>query len=177
MLWSKNGVLEVAGKLLKCNNCMELPRFEKVVLNAGIGSESSKMMDSFVEVLTSIAGQRPRKTLCKKAVSSFGTRKGMHVGFMVTLRGKLMYSFLQKMIYIVFPTVRGFLGNSVKSISDNGNFSCGIRDVSLFPEVSYLNYVLGLNVTLVIKQSSCYKTYVLLREMGCVFYDEDKLFN
>ena len=121
------------------NNLMAVPRLEKIVLNMGLGeaTQNVKIMDPLVADLASIAGQKPVTTRAKKSIAAFKVREGMPIGAMVTLRGDIMYEFLDRLISVALPRVRDFRGVSTKSFDGRGNYTLGMRDQLIFPEVDY----------------------------------------
>lgn len=163
---------------LKPENIMDLPKIEKVCINMGLGVINSKSIKRYNDVLTAIAGQRSCIIKCKKSVASFKIRQGMEIGCKVTLRSKMAYYFLEKLIYVVLPSVRDFSGYSVKSINNRGNFSFGLNDLSAFPEVNYddlENKNVGIDVNIAIRSRSVYHSYVLLSTLGFVFHNGNLL--
>ena len=126
-------------KELGLDNLMAVPRLEKIVLNMGLGeaTQNVKIMDPLVADLASIAGQKPVTTKAKKSIAAFKVREGMPIGAMVTLRGDIMYEFLDRLISVALPRVRDFKGVSTKSFDGRGNYTLGMRDQLIFPEVDY----------------------------------------
>jgi large subunit ribosomal protein L5 len=118
---------------------MQVPKLEKIVLNMGLGEaiENKKLLETGIEEMTLISGQKPVKTKAKKSVASFKVRKGMEIGCRVTLRGEKMYEFLDRFINIALPRVRDFRGISQDSFDGRGNFAVGIREQIIFPEIDY----------------------------------------
>lgn len=170
-----DAVNKAVGCILKYNNVIKCPKLCKIILNMGLGLENSKVVDNCAVILTKISGQRSCLTKCRKSISSFKIRKDMIMGCKVTLRRFLMYNFLKKILYVVMPMTRDFSGFSINSISSDGNFSFGLKDLSLFPEVEFndIERQIGLDVSLVINSSSLYESYVLLKSLGFVFYDDN----
>ena len=158
---------------LDCKNTLALPRLEKIILSMGVGRAvaESKAVEYAVRELATISGQKPLITKAKKSVSGFKLRKGMAVGCKVTLRGERMYEFLDRLISIAIPRFRDFRGLSTTSFDDHGNFSMGIIDVTVFPEINLdkVETQLGLNVTIVTQNSDKEKSHVLLSEFGMPF--------
>lgn len=134
-------------------NVHEVPKLQKIVVNMGLGriAREKKVMDSAMEELAAITGQKPVVTRARKSVAGFKLREGMQIGFMVTLRGPRMYEFLDRFITIAMPRIRDFRGLSRKSFDGEGNFSMGIKEHYIFPEVNYdkVDHILGMNVTMV----------------------------
>ncbi len=167
-------VLPRLQKELGIDNVMELPRFEKIVLNMGIGTyvnSGNKDFSSLRSDLAQIAGQAPIVVKTRKSISNFKLRAGMPVGMVVTLRGDRMYDFLEKMIKIVLPRVRDFRGVPSRSFDREGNFNFGIREHTIFPEVPQHDVVKphGLQVTLKIKGRSADDSRALLNALGFPF--------
>lgn len=165
---------EVMPKMLEkfgYKNVMEVPRLEKVVVNMGVGEAiaNSKVLDHAVKDLTAITGQRPVITTAKKSIAAFKVRKGMKVGCRVTLRGKMMYTFLDKLFNVVLPRVRDFRGLSAKSFDGRGNYAMGIREQIIFPEIDYdkVDKVRGMNVVIVTTSKTDEECLHLLKFMGC----------
>ena len=133
-------------------NIYQIPKLQKIVLNMGIGEakEDAKILDKAQEELSLIAGQKAVKTKAKKAISNFKIRAGMPLGVSVTLRNKIMYEFLDRFINIAIPRIRDFRGLNSKSFDGNGNYSLGIKEQIVFPEINYdkIDKVRGLNITI-----------------------------
>ena len=140
-------------KELGLDNLMAVPRLEKIVLNMGLGeaTQNVKIMDPLVADLASVAGQKPVTTKAKKSIAAFKVREGMPIGAMVTLRGDIMYEFLDRLISIALPRVRDFRGVSSKSFDGRGNYTLGLRDQLIFAEIDYakVDKLKGMNVTIV----------------------------
>ena len=155
------------------SNQMALPKLEKIVVNMGMGEsiQNPKMMDAAVEELASITGQKPIVTRAKKSIASFKLRKGMTIGCCVTLRGKHMYEFLDRLVNIALPRVRDFRGLSTKSFDGRGNYTLGLRDQLIFPEIDYskVQKVKGMNICLVTTAKTDDEARTLLRLMGFPF--------
>mgnify|MGYP002619957210 CR=1 FL=1 len=155
-------------------NIMQVPILEKIVINMGVGdaTQDARMLDAAVEELTRVAGQRPAIRLAKKSVAGFKVREGNKIACMVTLRGERMYEFLDRLINVAIPRIRDFRGISPKSFDQHGNFTIGIRDQSIFPEVDQNNIIRtrGMNVTLVIDRThETESSRELLRQFGMPF--------
>jgi large subunit ribosomal protein L5 len=169
-----NGELKAAlQKELGLTNTMAVPRLEKIVLNMGLGeaTQNVKLMDPLVADLASIAGQKPVTTRAKKSIAAFKLREGMPIGAMVTLRGEKMYEFLDRLISIGLPRMRDFRGVSTKSFDGRGNYTLGMRDQLIFPEVDYarVEKLKGLNVTIVTTARDDNEARALLRQFGMPF--------
>ncbi|RUM87848.1 MAG: 50S ribosomal protein L5 [Thermodesulfatator sp.] len=154
-------------------NKMQVPKLDKVVLNMGLGEaiQNPKILDTATEELAQIAGQRPVITRARKSIAAFKLRAGMPIGCMVTLRGKRMYDFLTKLINIAIPRIRDFRGISPKAFDGRGNYSLGIREHIIFPEIDYdkIDKIKGLNVSIVTTAESDKEAFVLLEAIGMPF--------
>ena len=137
---------------LNCKNVHEVPKIKKIILNIGLGEakDDSKIVDKAQEELSLIAGQKAVKTKAKKAIAGFKIRAGMPLGVSVTLRNKIMYEFLDRLINIAIPRIRDFRGLETSSFDGNGNYSFGIKEQIIFPEINYdkIDKVRGLNITI-----------------------------
>ena len=167
---------EVAGKLREefaIGNVMAVPRLTKIVLNVGLGeaTQNIKLLDSAVDELGTIAGQRPTITRARKSIAAFKLRTGMPIGCRVTLRGNRMWDFLDRLIATALPRVRDFRGVSTKSFDGRGNYTLGIRDHLIFPDLDYnkVENSKGLNVTFVTTATNDEQAFYLLRELGMPF--------
>lgn len=154
-------------------NVMEVPKLKKIVLNMGLGEaiQNIKVLDAAAEELKMIAGQKPVITRAKKSIAAFKLRAGMPIGCMVTLRRQRMYDFLQKLINIALPRVRDFRGISGKAMDGFGNYSLGIKEHIIFPEIEYdkIDQIKGLNITIVTSAKNDREGKELLRLMGMPF--------
>ncbi|HEU5163206.1 MAG TPA: 50S ribosomal protein L5 [Thermoanaerobaculia bacterium] len=167
---------EVAEKLrteFGLKNVMAVPKVEKVVLNMGLGEaiSNAKILDTAVEELTSIAGQKPVITKAKKSIAAFKLREGVPIGAMVTLRGDKMYEFLDRLINIALPRVRDFRGVPTRSFDGRGNYTIGIKDHLIFPEIDYskVDKSKGMNITIVTTAKTDEQARFLLKELGMPF--------
>ena len=167
---------EVVSKLIKTfeyKNVMQVPKLEKIVLNMGLGEaiQNMKLLDSAVEELTIISGQKPVITRAKKSIASFKLRAGMPIGCMVTLRRKRMYDFLNRLVNVALPRVRDFRGISGKALDRNGNYSMGIKEHIIFPEIDYdkIDRIKGLNITIVTSAKNDEEGKELLKLLGMPF--------
>lgn len=155
------------------DNIFQVPRLEKVVINMGVGEakENPKLLDAAVNDLSIITGQRPVITKAKKSVASFKVREGMSIGCKVTLRGQRMYHFLEKLINIALPRVRDFRGVSPKSFDGRGNYTLGIKEQLIFPEISYddVEKIMGMDITIVTSSKTDEEARELLRLLGMPF--------
>lgn len=166
----------VAPKLIETfgyKNRMEVPRLEKIVLNMGLGKaiQNIKLIDSATEELRMIAGQQPVVTRAKRSIAAFKLRAGMPIGVMVTLRRKRMYDFLNKLINVALPRVRDFRGISGKAFDGQGNYSLGIKEHIIFPEIDYdkIDEIKGMNVSIITTAKTNEQGKELLRLLGMPF--------
>jgi large subunit ribosomal protein L5 len=152
---------------------MQAPRVAKVTLNMGVGDAKtdSKSLDHAVEQMTQIAGQRPVVTIARKSIAGFKLREGMPIGCKVTLRGDRMYEFLDRLMTVALPRIRDFRGISPKSFDGRGNYSLGIREQIIFPEIDYdkIDQVRGMDVTITTTAATDDEARALLRELGMPF--------
>ena len=152
---------------------MAVPKIDKIVLNMGVGdaTQNSKLLDEAVEELGLIAGQKPLITKAKKSIAGFRLREGMSIGAKVTLRGTRMYDILDKLINVSLPRVRDFHGVSNKSFDGHGNYTLGVREQLIFPEIDYdkVNHVRGLDIVIVTTANSDEEGHELLAQMGMPF--------
>jgi large subunit ribosomal protein L5 len=167
---------EVIAKLQKefgIDNVMAVPRIERVSLNMGMGEaiQNIKVLDDAVEEMAAISGQRPAVTRAQKSIAAFKLREGMPIGCRVTLRGDRMWEFLDRLISIALPRVRDFRGVPSKSFDGRGNYTMGIRDHLIFPEVDYnkVEKPKGMNITIVTTAGNDERALYLLRELGMPF--------
>ncbi len=154
-------------------NVHQIPSLEKIVINVGVGeaAREPKMLDSVVEAVTAISGQKPIVNRARKAISNFGLREGMPVGVSVTLRGAHMFEFLDRFINIAVPRVRDFRGLSPDAFDGRGNYTVGIKEQVIFPEVDYdkIQKIHGMDITFVTSTDKDEEAMALLREMGMPF--------
>nr|WP_279380693.1 50S ribosomal protein L5 [Caldicoprobacter guelmensis] len=154
-------------------NVMEVPRLEKVVINMGVGDakENPKFLESAMEELAAITGQRPVATVAKKSVAAFKVRAGMKIGAKVTLRGDRMYEFLDRLFNIALPRVRDFRGVSPKSFDGRGNYALGIKEQLIFPEINYdkVEKIRGMDVIIVTTAKTDEEAKELLSLLGMPF--------
>jgi large subunit ribosomal protein L5 len=154
-------------------NPMAVPKIEKVVVNIGMGEaiSNAKVMDVAVDDLATITGQKPVVTRAKKSIAAFKLREGVPIGTMVTLRGEKMYEFLDRLINVALPRVRDFRGVPTKSFDGRGNYTIGIRDHLIFPEIDpgKVDKSKGMNITIVTTAKTDEQARVLLRELGMPF--------
>ncbi len=154
-------------------NPMAVPKLEKIVINMGLGeaTQNPKVLDVAVEELAAITGQRPVITRARKSIAAFKLRKGMPIGAMVTLRGDRMYEFLDRLINIALPRVRDFRGVSPKSFDGRGNYTLGLRDQLVFPEVDFnkVDKIRGMNICIVTTAETDEEARALLAHLGMPF--------
>ncbi|MEE4135466.1 MAG: 50S ribosomal protein L5 [Desulforhopalus sp.] len=154
-------------------NAMQIPQIKKIVLNMGLGEavQNPKIIEGAVEELSRIAGQKAVVTKAKKSIATFKLRTGMPIGCCVTLRGSKMYDFLSKLINIALPRVRDFRGLSPKGFDGKGNYSMGVHEQIIFPEIDYdkIDKIKGLNITIVTSANSDAEGRALLRLLGMPF--------
>ncbi len=157
----------------KYPNVMCVPKLTKIVVNMGVGKalENKKLLDTAVEQLTAITGQKSIKTTAKKSISNFKLREGNAIGCKVTLRGKQMYEFLDRLVNIALPRVRDFRGISGKAFDGRGNYSLGIKEQIIFPEINYdkVDRVTGMDITFVTSAKSDDEAKSLLKHFGMPF--------
>lgn len=158
------------------DNPFRVPRIEKVVVNVGMGeaSQNPKILDTVVEELGAITGQKPVVTRARKSISNFGIRENMPVGAKVTLRRARMYEFLDRLFNIALPRVRDFRGVPTRSFDGRGNFTIGVKEHVVFPEIDYdeVDEVHGMDIVVVTTTEKDDEAYALLREMGMPFRGE-----
>jgi large subunit ribosomal protein L5 len=169
-------IKEVIPQLMKkfgYRNVMEVPRLEKITLNMGLGEaiQNIKILDAAVEELTLIAGQRAVVTKAKRSIAAFKLREGMPIGVMVTLRRERMYEFFDKLVNVALPRVRDFRGVSPKAFDGRGNYTLGIREQIIFPEINFdkIDKVKGLNVSIVTTAQTDEEGKELLQLLGMPF--------
>ncbi|HRY12949.1 MAG TPA: 50S ribosomal protein L5 [Syntrophomonadaceae bacterium] len=154
-------------------NIMQVPKIEKVIINVGVGEaiQNPKAMDGAVNDLMAISGQKPVITKAKKSIAGFKLREGMPIGCKVTLRGERMYDFLYRLINIVLPRVRDFRGVSPQAFDGRGNYSLGIKEQTIFPEIDYdkIDKIRGLEVVIVTTAKTDEEARELLKSMGMPF--------
>jgi large subunit ribosomal protein L5 len=157
------------------NNVMQVPRIQKIVLNIGLGEalQNAKAIDAAVGDLTAISGQKPVVTRAKKSIANFKLRAGQPIGAMVTLRGARMYEFLDRLINVALPRIRDFRGVSRRSFDGRGNYSIGLREQIVFPEIDYdkVDKLRGLEVSIVTSARNDAEGYALLKQFGMPFRD------
>ena len=169
----KNDVFKALMDQFKYKNVMEVPKLEKVTLNMGLGEakENAKIMESAVEEIGLITGQRPIVTKARKSIANFKVRQGMPVGAKVTLRGDNMYTFIDKLFNIALPRVRDFKGVSKNSFDGRGNYSMGIKEQLIFPEINYdkVDTIKGMNIVFTTTAKTDEEAAALLAGLGLPF--------
>jgi large subunit ribosomal protein L5 len=167
---------EITPKLMdkfQYKNVMQVPRIDKVIINIGVGEaiQNPKALDAAINDLTIVSGQKPIVTKAKKSIAGFKLREGMPIGCKVTLRGERMYQFLDKLINIVLPRVRDFRGVSPQAFDGRGNYSLGIKEQTIFPEIEYdkIDKIRGMEVVIVTTAKSDEEARELLKSMGMPF--------
>ncbi len=157
-------------------NAMQVPRLEKIVVNVGLGegAKNPKLLESIVEELTLIAGQKPVVTKARKAISNFGIRQGMPIGTMVTLRGARMWEFYDRLVNVAVPRIRDFRGLPTRSFDGRGNYTLGIKEQLIFPEIEYdkVQQIHGMDIVFVTTTGKDDEALALLRELGMPFRGE-----
>ncbi len=173
----ENEVVPVLIQRFGYKNRMQVPKLEKVVLNMGVGEAvlNARVIENAVEDLTRIAGQRPSIRRARKAVSNFKLRQGVPIGCAVTLRRTRMYEFLDRFFNFSVPRIRDFRGLSMRSFDGRGNYTIGIQEQIIFPEIDYdqIDKIRGLDVTLVTTASTDEEAFELLNEMGMPFQNQE----
>ncbi len=174
----KNEVVPALMKEFKYTNIMAVPKVVKVVVNMGVGEaiQNAKLLDTAADELGAVTGQRPIVRRAKKAIAAFKLRKGMPIGVTVTLRGDRMYEFLDRLLNIALPRVRDFRGVSVRSFDGRGNYTLGMRDQLIFPEIDIgkTERVGGMNVTIVTTAKSDEEARFMLASMGMPFVKREE---
>ena len=169
----KNEVSPSLVEKFNYSSVMEVPRVDKIVLNMGVGDavSNTKNLDKAVEELALIAGQKPVITRAKKSIAAFRLREGMPIGAKVTLRGERMYEFLDKLVSVSLPRVRDFRGVSPKSFDGRGNYTLGVKEQLIFPEIDFddVNKVRGLDITIVTTAETDEEGRELVKQMGMPF--------
>jgi len=160
-------------KEFSLTNPMAAPKLEKIVINMGVGeaTQNAKVIDPAASEIQQIAGQKPVVTKAKKSIAAFKVREGMPIGVMVTLRGDRMYEFLDRLVNIALPRVRDFRGVPTKSFDGRGNYTLGVRDQLIFPEIDYakVEKMKGMNITFVTTAGNDDQARALLKHMGMPF--------
>jgi large subunit ribosomal protein L5 len=169
----KNEIAPALAKEFAIKNPMAIPRLEKIVVNMGLGEASgnSKILDVATDELKSITGQKPVITKAKKSIAAFKLRQGMNIGAMVTLRGERMYEFLDRLISVALPRVRDFRGVSAKAFDGRGNYTLGVREQLIFPEIDFnkVDKTRGMNISIVTTAGNDDQARSLLSALGMPF--------
>jgi large subunit ribosomal protein L5 len=159
-------------------NVHEIPTVEKIVVNCGVGEaiKNPKVLDKVVEELAIISGQRPVRRKAKKSIANFGQREGQEIGAAVTLRGARMWEFMDRFITIAIPRIRDFRGVNTRSFDGRGNYSLGVKEQMIFPEINYdmVEQIHGMDITFVTTTDKDDQAFALLRELGMPFKGDDK---
>src|SRR4029078_13526269 len=159
-------------------NPHQIPQLEKIVLNVGVGEaiKQPKALDSVVDELARITGQQPVRKKAKKSIANFGLRQGQEIGCAVTLRGARMCEFLDRFVTVAIPRVRDFRGLGTKSFDGRGNYSMGVKEQMIFPEINYddIESIHGMDITFVTSSTRDDVAYALLKELGLPFRSDDK---
>lgn len=158
---------------MQCKSIMQVPRLRKICLNQGLGAavQDKKLLDTAIGELTQIAGQRAIPKKARKSISNFKLREGMHIGAMVTLRSHRMYEFLDRLITVVLPRVRDFKGISPRAFDGRGNYTLGISEQIIFPEINIdkVNKLIGMSITFVTDAQNDAAAFQLLKALGMPF--------
>jgi large subunit ribosomal protein L5 len=166
-------VAPVLMKELEISNPMAVPRLHKIVINMGVGeaTQNAKVLDPAANELGQITGQKPVITRARKSIAAFKVRENMPIGAMVTLRGDRMYEFFDRLVNVALPRVRDFRGVSTKSFDGRGNYTLGVRDQLIFPEIDYakVEKLKGMNITIVTTAGDDNQARTLLRHLGMPF--------
>ncbi len=169
----KTDVVPALTKQFNYTSVMEVPKLEKIVVNMGVGDaiNTPKALEDAVAELTQITGQKPVITKAKKSIANFKVREGMSIGCKVTLHGDKMYDFYYKLVNLALPRVRDFRGVSSKSFDGRGNFTLGVKEQLIFPEINYdkVNRLRGMDIVIVTSAQTDEEGYALLAELGMPF--------
>lgn len=174
-------VKTVRGRLAKqfnLANVHQIPNLQKITLNVGMGEaiKQPKILDAIVDEMATITGQKPLRTKAKKSIANYGQREGQDIGVSVTLRGARMWEFLDRFISTAIPRIRDFRGLSTRSFDGRGNYSLGIKEQMIFPEINYdlVEQIHGMDITFVTTTNRDDLAFALLRELGMPFRGDDK---
>ena len=169
----KNDIAPAIAKEFGIENPMAIPQIQKIVVNMGVGEaiSNAKILDTAVEELRVITGQKPVVTKAKKSIASFKLRQGMNIGTMVTLRGERMYEFLDRLISVALPRVRDFRGISAKAFDGRGNYTLGISEQLIFPEIDFnkVDKTRGMNISIITTAKTDEQSRALLKAIGMPF--------
>ena len=159
-------------------NPHQVPTLEKIVINVGVGEaiKQPKVLDSVVEELATITGQQPVRKKAKKSIANFGLREGQEIGAAVTLRGARMWEFLDRFVTVAIPRIRDFRGLGTRSFDGRGNYSLGVKEQMIFPEINYdsIESIHGMDITFVTSTNRDDQAFALLKELGMPFRTDDK---
>ncbi|MFL5465344.1 MAG: 50S ribosomal protein L5 [Gemmatimonadaceae bacterium] len=159
-------------------NVHQIPTLEKIVINCGVGEaiKNPKILDTVVFELSIITGQRPVKKKAKKSIANFGLRQGQEIGAAVTLRGARMWEFLDRFVTVAIPRIRDFRGVNTRSFDGRGNYTLGVKEQMIFPEINYdmVEAIHGMDITFVTTTNKDDQAFALLRELGMPFRGDDK---
>lgn len=173
----KTNIVPALMKTLDYKNIMQVPRLEKIIVNMGVGAAVTdpKVLEEALKELESITGQKPSVRLARKSISNFKLREGMKIGAKVTLRKERMYEFLDRLINVTLPRVRDFRGLSDKSFDGRGNYTLGVKEQIIFPEIDIdkITKVMGMDITFVTSAKSDNEAYELLKEFGIPFIKKE----
>ncbi len=168
-----DGVASELKEEFQYSSVMQVPRFEKINVSMGVGDaiQNKKLLESAVRELEQITGQHAVKTKAKKSISNFKLREGMEIGAKVTLRGNMMWEFYDRLVSVALPRVKDFRGLSPKAFDGHGNYSLGIKEQIIFPEIDYdkIERISGLNITIVTTAETDQEAFALLKKMGLPF--------
>ena len=160
------------------NNVHQIPTLEKIVVNCGVGEaiKNPKILDTVVNELSIITGQRPVRKKAKKSIANFGLRQGQEIGAAVTLRGARMWEFLDRFVTVAIPRIRDFRGVNTRSFDGRGNYTLGVKEQMIFPEINYdmVDEIHGMDITFVTTTNKDDQAFALLRELGMPFRGDDK---
>lgn len=177
-LFYQQSVRSKLGQQLGLANPHQVPGLEKIVINVGVGEaiKQPKALDSVVDELATITGQQPVRKKAKKSIANFGLRQGQEIGAAVTLRGARMWEFLDRFISVAIPRIRDFRGLATKSFDGRGNYSLGIKEQMIFPEINYdeIEWIHGMDITFVTSAERDDHAFALLKELGMPFRTDEK---
>jgi large subunit ribosomal protein L5 len=172
----KKEVVPALQKEFGFKNVMQVPRLDKIVVNAGVGDaiQNAKLLDGAIEILAAITGQRPRINRARLSVAAFKLRQGMPIGCKVTLRGDRMYEFYDRLVNVALPRIRDFRGVPTKSFDGRGDYTLGVKEHVIFPEIDYdrTDTILGMDITLVTTANNDEQGFMLLKHMKMPFRNQ-----
>ncbi len=171
-------VVPALQKQFNYGSSMQVPRLKKICLNQGVGDAVSdkKLIETAINEMTTITGQKAVATKSKKDISNFKLRKGVNIGVRVTLRGERMYEFLDRLVSVALPRIRDFRGINDKGFDGNGNYTLGVTEQIIFPEIAIdkVNKIMGMDITFVTNTENDNEAYALLKEFGLPFKNKNK---